>query len=77
MEAHDHVLTVRGEHSEESEKTEGEVLHRERHRGAFVRRFSLPKGADDDAIKADVKDGVLSIRVPYEDVSAPKRITVE
>ena len=77
VEAHDHVLTVRGEHHKEAQHGEGEVLHRERHRGTFLRRFSLPKGADDSAIKADVKDGVLSIRVPYEDVTAPRRITVE
>ena len=30
-----------------------------------------------ERLGAIVQDGVLSIRVPYEDVSAPKRITVE
>lgn len=72
----DNVLTLKGERS--AEKTdEGEHYYRrERSFGSFTRAFSLPENVDAAAIKADYKDGVLSISIPKPEKSVPKSITV-
>jgi HSP20 family protein len=77
VEAHDGVLTIQGERESESDKSEGDFIRRERRYGKFVRRFNLPAGANSDDINAQVKDGVLHIRVPNSEGSNPKKISVE
>lgn len=59
------VLTVRGQRDEErTEREEGCYHLAERSYGSFVRRFQLPQGVKSEEIKADVDNGVLTIRVP-------------
>ena len=79
VEAHDNVLTIQGERSAETEekKEDNGYIRRERRYGKFTRRFTLPAGADADAIAAQVKDGVLHVAVPSATASSPQKITVE
>ncbi len=77
VEAHDGMLTIQGERESEADKSEGDFIRRERRYGKFVRRFNLPAGANSDDINAQVKDGVLHIRVPNGEGSNPKKISVE
>jgi HSP20 family protein len=60
----DNVLTIRGERkSEYEEKKEG--AHRiERSFGSFNRSFSLDKEVIPEEVKANYKDGVLTIDMP-------------
>jgi HSP20 family protein len=68
----DGVLTLSGERKQEK-RTDGEKLHRvERQYGAFVRRFALPENADEQAIRAESKDGVIVIHVPKHKVVEPQ-----
>jgi HSP20 family protein len=68
----DGVLTLSGERKQEK-RTDGEKLHRvERQYGAFVRRFALPENADEQAIRAESKDGVIVIHVPKHKVVQPQ-----
>jgi HSP20 family protein len=60
----DGVITLSGERKHEKE-ARGEKMHRaERFYGSFVRSFELPADADGDHIRADSKDGVLTVRIP-------------
>jgi HSP20 family protein len=60
----DNVLTVEGQRKEEKEVKEPRYYACERFAGAFSRSFALPEGVDVKAITADMKDGVLTVRVP-------------
>jgi len=77
VEAHDNVLTIQGERQSETDKSEGDYIRRERRYGKFVRRFNLPNGASSDDINAQVKDGVLHVRIPDGEAATPKKIAVE
>src|ERR1700683_3937652 len=58
------TLTLKGERKFEQEKN-GKVFHRiERSYGSFVRAFSLPDSVDAEHVKADYKNGVLTVTVP-------------
>jgi HSP20 family protein len=72
----DRVLTLKGERSTDSEVKEDKYYHRERTFGKFERSFTLPANAKVEDIKADYKDGVLSIDIPKSEAAQPKKITV-
>jgi HSP20 family protein len=72
----DHVLTLKGERSYENEEKKDNYYHRERAFGKFQRAFRLPVDAEPDKVKADFKDGVLTIEIPRPEEEKPKRITV-
>jgi HSP20 family protein len=42
----------------------------------YDRSFSLPDGVDRDQVKAQLKDGVLSLRLPKHPSQKPRRIQV-
>jgi HSP20 family protein len=70
------VLTLRGERKLESE-VKREQYHRvERAYGTFSRSFTLPNVVDTEKIKADYKDGVLSVTLPQREEAKPKQIQV-
>lgn len=58
------VATVRGEKRTEAEKKGETWYFSERQYGAFRRSFRLPADADAQGVKAEMKDGVLTITVP-------------
>lgn len=72
----DNVLTLRGERSKEKTAEGEHYYRRERSFGSFTRSFSLPENVDAEAIKADYKNGVLSIAIPKPEKAVPKAITV-
>merc|ERR1712137_1524075 len=49
----------------------------ERSVGSFARSFSFPQRVDQDAVKASLKDGILSIIVPKAQAPAKRRIQIE
>ena len=70
------VLTLRGERKFEKE-TKDENYHRiERSYGNFSRSFSIPATVDGEKIRADYKDGVLSIALPKKEQAKPKQINI-
>ena len=71
------MITISGERKEEKE-TKDEKFHRvESFRGAFSRSFSVPENIDDKGIRAESKDGVLTVHLPKAKVSAPKTVEVK
>jgi HSP20 family protein len=72
------TLTLKGERKFEDEQKNGKGFHRiERSYGSFVRAFSLPDTVDGDRVKADYKNGVLTITLQKKEVAKPKTISVE
>ena len=70
------VLTIRGQ--KESERKEGDDRYQvvERTYGTFMRTFQLPQGVDENQIKADFENGVLTIHIPKAALPQPKRIQI-
>jgi HSP20 family protein len=62
----------------ESEKTEqGDTFYTsERSYGSFTRSFTLPEGVDRDKLRAELKNGVLSVTAPKRPEAQPKKINV-
>jgi len=73
----DGVLTIQGERKQEREET-GRKYHRvERSYGSFARSFTLPELVDEEKVKADFKDGILTLQLPKSEKAKPKSIEVK
>src|SRR6266699_891106 len=70
------ILTIRGERKFEKKVDEKNYLRVERSYGSFARSFSLANTVNTEAIKADYKDGVLTLSVPKREEAEPKQIKV-
>jgi len=69
-------LTIRGERKFEKEVSENNYLRVERSYGSFSRSFSLANTVNAEAIKADYKNGVLTLSIPKREEAKPKQIKV-
>ena len=70
------VLTISGEKRKE-EKRETEAWHlTERMYGTFRRTFAFPVPVDPDSVDADLKNGVLTVKVMKSKKAQPKKIAV-
>jgi HSP20 family protein len=70
------ILTIRGERKFEKKVNEDRYLRTERTYGSFSRSFSLANTVNSEAIKAEYKDGVLTLTVPKREEAKPKQIKV-
>jgi HSP20 family protein len=71
------TLTIKGERKFEHE-AQGKGYHRiERSYGTFARSFTLPNTLDTENVRADFKNGVLTVTLPKKDVAKPRSIKVE
>jgi HSP20 family protein len=70
------VLTLAGERK--LEVPEGHVVHRQERRSArFSRSFALPYKVDGNALGAELKDGVLTVKLPKAAEAQPRKIQVQ
>ena len=70
------ILTISGEKNQEQEE-KGKTFHRiERSYGSFNRTVELPVAVKTDAIKADFKDGILTVELPKVEEAKPKEIAI-
>lgn len=78
LELSNDVLTIRGEKKEENETRDKHYYRIERSYGGFQRVLNLPDDCDQDAIKADMKNGLLEITLPRKalPVSNKKQIPI-
>ena len=71
------TLTISGERKFEKEE-KGKKYHRiERSYGSFLRSFILPEGAEGDKVKAEFKDGMLTVHLPKSEQAKAKTIEVK
>jgi HSP20 family protein len=72
------TLLISGERREEREQgDEDQGYHTwERSYGSFFRSVPLPQGTDADQVKAEMRDGVLSITLPLVESAKRRRIQI-
>src|SRR5258708_17061549 len=68
------ILTIRGERKFEKKADEKNYLRVERAYGSFARSFSLANTVNTDAIKADYRDGVLTLTIPKREEAKPQQV---
>jgi len=73
----DGVLAIEGERRQDEEE-KGKRFHRvEREYGKFVRRFAMPIDIDPEKVRAEFKEGVLTVILPKTPAAKPKVIDVK
>ncbi len=73
------ILTISAEHKEKNEEQKENYVRREFGFNSFKRTFTLPEMVDADKIKANHKDGILTINIPKKEeakVKPPKSISI-
>jgi HSP20 family protein len=70
------LLTIRGERKFEKPLSEENYLRVERTYGAFSRSFSLPNTVNPEAIRAEYKNGVLTVNLPKREEFKPRQVKV-
>lgn len=73
---HDGALTISGERKSEQEHKDAEIYRSERFFGRFQRSVTLPAPVAADKIRAQYKDGVLTVTLPKTEESKPKQIDI-
>jgi HSP20 family protein len=71
------LLTIQGERKKEKEDKNKRFHRIERVYGTFVRSFALPDDAEEENVKAEFKDGMLTVHVPKTEKAKPKKVEVQ
>ena len=78
VEVEDGVLTIAGEkHNGLIDEAKAKILRRELKQSSFKRSFTLGDLLDGDNIKANFKDGILSVEIPKVEPELPKKNIVK
>ncbi len=72
----DGALVISGERQAEKVEEGVEVHRQERYYGKFQRALTLPEPVAANKVKADYKDGVLTVTLPKTEEAKPKKIDV-
>jgi HSP20 family protein len=70
-------LVISGERKSESKSDGAEIYRAERYFGKFQRSVSLPATVSAKDVRAEYKDGVLTVTLPKSEESKPKQIEVK
>src|ERR1700694_4200670 len=70
------TLTIRGERKFEKEVNEDNYLRVERAYGPFTRSFSLPNTVNTEGIRAEYRNGVLTVRMAKREESKAKQVKI-
>jgi len=73
---HEGTLSIAGERKTEKKVEEAGLYRSERFFGRFQRAVTLPAPVDGSKVKADYKDGILTVTLPKTEESKPKQIDV-
>lgn len=79
IEIHGNQLMIKGERrmEEEQKDEEGRVHRMESRYGSFQRSFTLPEDADPEQISADSHSGIITVRIPKNEATPPRKIDVQ
>lgn len=75
LEVREDSLTIRGERRVES-APEGTTHRSERPAGAFEREVRLPAAVDAEKVRADLRDGVLTVTLPKPEAVKARKIEI-
>lgn len=71
------TLTLKGERKLDREEKKENYRRIERFYGTFSRSFSLPPTVDTEKVRAEYKQGVLSVFLPRREETKPRQIRVK
>jgi HSP20 family protein len=71
------VLTLRGDRRRDDRVKDSQYHRAERAYGAFSRSFTLPATIDGHQVRADYRDGMLTVTLPLRIDARPRQIQVE
>jgi len=71
------VLSLRGVKNEEKEPAASKLFRKETWSGSFRRTLALPDSVDPEKVSAELKDGVLTVKIGKKEALKPKLIAVE
>lgn len=71
----DDLLTIRGRRHQDAESAEANYFYKECFWGGFSRSIILPQDVNPQAIKASLRNGVLTIRLPK--IERSKTVAIE
>lgn len=74
---HNGVLDIKAENRFEEETKDEKFYRKERRYGSVTRRIALPGNPKSDDVVAELKDGVLTVKVPANGETGPKKIAVK
>jgi HSP20 family protein len=74
---HEGSLSISGERKSEAKHEDAEVYRAERFFGRFQRTVTLPTPVAADKVKAEYKEGILSITLPKTEEAKPRHIDVK
>ena len=74
----DGVITISGERKQEKEDKDAKQHRVERFYGMFTRSFTLPDNVEEEAIRAESKDGILYVHLPKRaKAEKPKAVQIK
>ena len=76
LKVENNVLTIRGERKHDVEVKQDAYQRLERSYGAFARSFTLPPTVNAEGVKAEFKDGVLTVVLPAKEESKPRQVQI-
>lgn len=71
------VLSIKAEHSDETETKNEKYYRRERRYGSVSRRIALPGIVHEAPVEAELKDGVLTLSIEVPEKARPKQIEIK
>lgn len=76
VQVHDHVLAIKAERSEEKEESNERYHRRERRFGSVSRLIALPETVTGEDVKAELKEGVLTLRLAKTPKEQPRKVQI-
>jgi HSP20 family protein len=70
------LLCLKGEVKAEKDSEKRKIFRKESWIGSFKRTIDLPAMAENGKISAELKDGVLAVKVPKRDEAKPRLIDI-
>lgn len=70
-------VTISAETNADEERTEGNIVCRERYHGKQFRSFSLPQSVDEDNAHATCNNGVLELNLPKKGGGGAKQLSIQ
>jgi HSP20 family protein len=77
IECQNGVLSINAEHKEETEQHDERYMRRERRFGSLQRRIGLPTGVKEDQCDAELRNGVLTLRIAKSAEAMPRKIRIK
>ena len=71
------ALTISAERERTEEESQDRFYRYERRFGSFSRTIGLPQGTDEGSVKAEYKNGVLTVTLPKKEIAKPRQVKVQ